>query len=233
MVPLVLALALLPAAFLAPAKGPGSPPQQKKPAKPAPIEPATKPYKLGVRLTEELTLEDLDGKSHALFAENKGKALVLVFWSYRDPVSRFYAPHLAKLQASRTDKLAVILVNSNYDELVSAGDPIARLKKVLAAEQVTLPHLLDRDNVIADDFGATSNGQAFLVDANRYLRYHGGIDDDPKGDRRARGIALRSWLEAAVDQVLTGQRPKEPWTRPSGRPIKRAPVGKKKAPGGR
>ena len=56
---------------------------------------------------------DLDGKEHKLFAENEGKALLVVFWSYRDPVSRFYAPALAELQDKYEGKLAIYLVNSN------------------------------------------------------------------------------------------------------------------------
>ena len=77
---------------------PGSPAQEAKPAA-APEWPAAKPYKLNWRIEGELTLPDLDGKPRALFAESQGKVLVLVFWSYRDPVSLFYAPLLAELQA--------------------------------------------------------------------------------------------------------------------------------------
>jgi hypothetical protein len=194
---------------------------------PAPSAPSTevRPYKLDARVVAEPNLPDLAGKTHALFAESEGKALVLVFWSYKDPVSRFYAKPLAELASARADKLKIVLVDSNHDELVTGGDPLARLREVVAAEKVTLPLLLDHGNALADDFGATANGQVYLLDANRFLRYHGGIDDDPRGERSAQGLARRAWLETAIDEVLAGTRPTEPWTRPSGRPIKRAPKG--------
>lgn len=187
--------------------------------------PVVKPYNVNVRIVEEIRLPDLEGKERALFEEHKGKALVFVFWSFKDPVSRFYAPHLAELEKRHAETLAIVLIDSNHDELVGGNDPIARLKEVVKAEKVTLPLLLDRENRLADDFHATANGQVFLVDANRIVRYVGGIDDDPKGDRRAQGIERRAWLEDALASVLKGERPALNQTRPSGRPIKRAPKG--------
>lgn len=193
-------------------------------AKPAPAQRPTKPWKLEQRLTEELTLPDLAGKNHELFAEHPRRALLLVFWSWRDPVSRFYAPYLAELQRTHAETLTLVLVDSNHDELVSAGEPLKKLAEVLEAESIRLPVLLDHGNRLADDFDAIANGQVFLIDANRFLRYQGGIDDDPKGVRQKAGLAPRTWLANALAEVLAGERPKEPWTRAAGRPIKRAPV---------
>lgn len=201
---------------------------QTPPAAPPPAgtpPPVVKPYLVNVRIVEEIRLPDLDGKEHVLFEEFKDKALVFVFWSFKDPVSRFYAPHLAELQKQHADKLAIVLIDSNHDELVAGNDPLVRLREVVAAEKVTLPLLLDHGNRLADDFNATANGQVFLVDANHFVRYMGGIDDDPKGERRAQNIERRAWLEDALASMLKGERPAQNQTRPSGRPIKRAPKG--------
>jgi len=213
--PLASLLALVP---LVPARSlaaQGTPPAQGVPV--------VKPWQFDVFIPEEPHLVDLAGKDHALFSENKDRAVLLVFFSWRDPVSRFYAPELAEIQAKHAEKLTIVLVDSNYDELVGGGDPLERLRKVIEAEKISLPVLLDHDNHVADDFGATANGQCFLVDANRFLRYHGGIDDDPDGSRRKQDIPVRTWLENAIGDVLRGVPPKEHWTRPSGRPIKRVP----------
>lgn len=195
--------------------------QEPAPAATVPV-PVVKPYRLANRV-EEIVLVDLDGKEHALFAENPGKALVIVFWSYRDPVSRFYAPELAALQARHAEKLAIVLVDANHDEIAVTGDPMATIKDVVRREKVTLPVLIDAGNRLADDFEAKANAQAFVLDANRFLRYHGGIDDDPKGERRKQGIPVLAKLGDALDAVLAGQTPEYPWTIPAGRPIKRAP----------
>ena len=202
--------------------------QTPKPAA-APVVPSAKPYKLNWRIEGELTLPDLDGKERALFAESTGKALVIVFWSYRDPVSLYYAPVLAELQARYPEKLALYLVNPNQDEVAGSGDILGRMREAVEREKVTLPVLIDRDNRLADDFLAKTNAQAFLVDPNHILRYHGGIDDDPRGERKKKGIAVQQKLGLALDTVLKGETPEYNWTIPVGRPIKRAPKNDDKA----
>lgn len=182
-----------------------------------------KPYRLQVRIGEELRLKDLAGKERVLFDEFKDKTLIVAFWSYKDPVSRFYAKELAELEARHAGKVAIVLVDSNHDELVGGGDPLARLREVVAKEKVTLPVLLDPENRLADDFNAAANGQVFVIDSNRFVRYLGGIDDDPKGERRAQAIPVQFWLADALASVLEGKPPARAETRPAGRPIKRAP----------
>lgn len=202
--------------------------QDPKPAA-APLDPAAKPYKLNWRLEGELMLPDLDGKERALFAESAGKVLVLVFWSYRDPVSIHYASVLAELQAKYQSTLALYLVNSNQDEVAGSGDVLGLVRAAVERAKVTLPVLIDRENRLADDFEAKTNAQAFLVDANHILRYHGGIDDDPRGYRKKQGIPVQPKLGLALDTVLKGEMPEYAWTIPVGRAIKRAPKAADKA----
>jgi len=199
------------------------PSQEQKPAATAPLYPAAKPYKLNWRIDGELVLPDLDGKERELFAESTGKVLVLVFWSYRDPVSLFYAPVLAELQTKYEGKLALYLVDPNQDEIGGSGDVLGRMRAAVEREKITLPVLIDHGNVLADDFQAKSNAQAFLVDPNHILRYHGGIDDDPRGQRRSQGIPVQQKLGLALDTVLKGEKPEYNWTIPAGRAIKRVP----------
>ena len=76
----------MPAALLAllAALVPQTPPAGPPPAAAPP--PIVKPYLVNVRIVEELRLPDLEGKEHVLFEEFKDKALVVVFWSFKDPV---------------------------------------------------------------------------------------------------------------------------------------------------
>ncbi len=194
---------------------------------PAPaVPPAVKPYKVGTRLTDEIVLPDLAGKEHKLFEENPERVIVLVFWSFQDPVSRAYVKELTGIQRARKERLALYLVDSNHDELVAGtGDPLDKVRRYFEQEKIELPLLVDRDNRVADDFAAISNNHAFALDANRTLRYQGGIDDDPRGERREKEGPVQDWLRTAVDTLLRGEKlpASETWTRPSGRPIKRAP----------
>jgi len=203
----------------------------QQPAVPASSSsPVSKPYKLNQRV-EEFSLPDLAGEQHSVFAESAGKALVVVFWSQRDPVSRYYVPILSALAQKYADKAAFYLIDSNYDELVGGNmDPLDAVRRYVQDEQVTLPILIDRDNRVADDFAALANSQAFLIDPNRFLRYHGGIDDDPQGKRAKKGIPVLPRLADALDIVLEGGRPEHNWTQPAGRVLKRAPKAEPGAP---
>jgi len=213
----------------------GKPAQQEKPAAPAAPSIAVsnvRPYNIGHRVAP-IVLPDLDGKRRDVFSETEGKAIALVFWSMRDPISRHYVPFLKELASAKADKLAIYLVNSNQDEIVGgAGDPLDVIRRYVAEENVTLPILIDRDNHLADDYGATANVQVFLLDANRIVRYDGGIDDDPRGERKAKNQTVTPAFANALEIVLRGDKPEQAWSQPNGRPIKRAPKAKPANAGG-
>jgi len=218
-VALALAFLLVPLAQQTP------PAQAPVQASGAPGAPVVKPYKINFPVAD-FTLPDPAGKEHALLLENPSKAVVLVFFSYRDPVSRRYVSVLNALQEKHKDALAIVLIDSNQDELVSgSGDALEPIRRYLAAEKVTLPFFIDRDNKVADDFRATANAQAFLLDANHIVRYVGGIDDDPRGELAKRQQPVTSWLGDAVALVLKGERPEHNQTSAAGRVIKRVAPG--------
>jgi peroxiredoxin len=215
----VLALVLSLACTLAPSAA-----QDAKPAAAAPAFAKVRPYNLDFPV-DEIRLKDLDGKERALFAESEGKAVVLVFWSYRDPVSRYYAAEIAALQARLAESVSFYLVDSNHDELVINGDAVAKIRDVVKAEKIALPVLLDAGNELADEFDAQNNGQAFAIDANRFLRYKGGVDDDPRGEKKKAQKPVLAHLDVALASILKAEKPAQNWTMAAGRPIKRAPKG--------
>jgi hypothetical protein len=225
----------LPALVVALLAGPVLAQVEKPPAGPGAPSIAVsnvRPYNIGHRVAP-IALDDLQGKKRDLFAETEGKAIALVFWSLRDPVSRRYVPVLQELARIHSDKLAIYLVNANADEIVGgAADPLDTIRRYLQDEKVTLPILIDRENRVADDFGATANVQVFLLDANRIVRYDGGIDDDPRGERKAKGAEVNQALVKALETVLKGDVPEQAWLQPGGRPIKRAPKAAPASAGG-
>lgn len=192
----------------------------QEPAKPPP----PKPYKLGVQVPP-IRLPDLDEKSTVVVDEDTDSVTVIVFWSLRDPISRAYAPKLEAIRRDYADKgVRLFLIDSNKDELEAGNaDPLDKIKKYVHDENVRIPILLDRENVIADDFGAPSANQVYVLGSTRKLVYMGGIDDDPRGDKAEQGLEVRTWLRDALDATLRGEAPEAPWTRPTGRPIKRWP----------
>jgi len=150
--------------------------------------------------------------------------IALVFWSLRDPQCHRYRKRLEAYATKFAAKgVRLYLVASSYDEIYSGhGDALEKFRKFVEKEKFTLPILIDHGNKVADDFNALTACHAFLIDRQRYLRYIGGIDDDPKELRKDKST-VRQFLVEATDALLTGKKIKDPLSRPNGRKIKRAP----------
>lgn len=217
-------LLALPSGAHAASAPPGEPSPQDEKAN------AARAWTVGFPVTRGIELPDLDGKSHVLIpADRPTKDVpepvrVFVFWSLRDPVARTYEPRLTALRDAYADRgVEFYLIDSNHDEIVAGrGDPLEKLRAFRKETKLTLPLLIDRDNKVADGFQALTSNHAFVVDPQRYVRYAGGIDNDPRGtlDPRQR----QEWLRGAIDAARAGGSPEQAITRPTGRRIKRAPV---------
>lgn len=66
--------------------------------------------------------------------------------------------------------------------------------------KLTFPILKDPGNKIADQLGATRTPEAYLVDANLKLVYHGRIDNSQKIE----GVTSND-LRDAADEMLAGK----------------------------
>ncbi|MCZ6597908.1 MAG: redoxin domain-containing protein [Planctomycetota bacterium] len=183
-----------------------------------------KPYKVGWKIEDEIVLPDLTGTQHDLFGNYDDKVIVLVWWAMRDPAAQKYQERLQGLRKEFAAKdVLFFLVDSSHDELVAGiGDPLKKLRKFKKDEKIPFTILIDRENKIADDFGALTSNHAFVIGLDRIIYYSGGIDDDPKA---VRGNKRKNWLRDAIVAVRDGKRPKDMITRPHGRKIKRAPKG--------
>jgi len=183
-----------------------------------------RPYRVGERIKSGLTLKDLAGVEHNLLEDLRylETVRVLVFWGYRDPIARGYEKRLVALEKEMALRgVSLLLVNANHDEITyHTGDPLARLKKYVETRKLTLPILIDPENLLADRLKALTNAHAFIIDHKGVLRYSGKIDDDPKGRL---GDRVRQSLRDAINQVLDGEKVEFDLTRPGGRRIKRKP----------
>jgi peroxiredoxin len=100
------------------------------------------------------------------------KATVFVFTSVQCPVSRAYEKRLVALANEFADKgIRFVGINSNKAE---ASDRIAAHNKQNGIEYAVLK---DKGNVIADRFNAKVTPEAYVVDSEGILRYHGRVDD--------------------------------------------------------
>ena len=140
----------------------------------------------------EFTLPDVDGKDHTL-ASLKGKnGTVLIFVAVQCPVSNAYNERMEKLaQEYKARGINVVGINSNVAELASD------VKAHAASNKLTFVILKDTGNKIADELGATKTPEAYFLDANNKLLYHGRIDNS-KDVSNVSSSELRLALDAAL-----------------------------------
>lgn len=141
---------------------------------------------------EDFALPSVDGQDKSL-ASLKGKnGTVLIFISVQCPVSNAYNERMEKLaQDYKAKGINVIGINSNASEDVGA------VKEHAAAKGLTFAILKDPGNKIADKLGATRTPEAYFLDANNKLVYHGRIDNNQNPDQ-IESNDLRAALDASL-----------------------------------
>jgi peroxiredoxin len=161
---------------------------------------------------EDFNLPDVDGTNRTL-ASLKGKnGTVIIFIAVQCPVSNAYNERMEKLaQDYKAKGINVIGINSNVTEDASA------VKTHATQNKLTFTILKDAGSKIADRFGATKTPEAYFIDANSKLLYHGRIDNskDPAG-------VNANELRDALDLTLSGKPVEKTTATAFGCTIKRA-----------
>ncbi len=127
------------------------------------------------------------------------KLTVICFLGTQCPMAKAYAGSLSKLQQDyAADGVRVLGVMSNRQ------DSVEDIRAYVAATEAEFDIVVDRENRIADRYGATRTPEAYLLDEQLKLRYHGRIDDQ-YSPGIARASASREDLRAAIDELLAGK----------------------------
>ncbi|QYO67182.1 thioredoxin family protein [Leptolyngbya sp. 7M] len=161
---------------------------------------------------ENFKMMGTDGKEHS-FNDLKGKnGAVIIFLSAQCPVVKAYISRIDEIAAEyKTKGINFIGINSNNRQAESLEWVTSD-----AAENFKFPMLIDTDNKLADQFGATVTPEVFFFDADNTLLYHGAIDNDRSG----RNIQEK-YLRTAFDSALSGKPIEKSKTNAFGCTIKR------------
>jgi peroxiredoxin len=141
---------------------------------------------------EEFTLPDVDGAQRSLKSLAGKNGTVLIFIAVQCPVSNAYNERMEKLAEDYKAKgIAVIGINANVAEDAAA------VKAHAAEHKLSFPILKDANNKIADKLGASVTPEAYFLDANNKLLYHGRIDNS-RNPAQIETSDLRNALDAAL-----------------------------------
>ena len=160
---------------------------------------------------ESFSLPDTDGKTQTLDSL-KGKNGTLIVWlSAQCPVVKGYKDRINEIAAAYKAKgINFVGINSNSTE------DLTWVKSNITEFGYQFPVLLDKDNVLADKWGATVTPEAYYLDKKNVLLYHGAIDNDRSGKN-----VQETFLKTAFDSALSGKAIEKAKTAAFGCTIKR------------
>lgn len=144
---------------------------------------------------DDFKLPDANGKEHSLNSLKGKNGTVFIFVATRCPVSNAYNERMEALaQDYKAKGINVVGINSNVTE------PASEVKTHAADKHLTFTILKDEGNKIADRFGAVKTPEAYVLDANNKLVYHGRIDNA----QNPANISAND-LRDALDEVVAGK----------------------------
>jgi peroxiredoxin len=159
---------------------------------------------------ESFQLRDLSGEARSLYSYS-GKIVVLVFWSFKCPVSLEYNDRVEKLQKKYFEKGIAVIGVAPME--ISADEIRMNVENL----KIQYPIMMDFDGNLAEKLGATHTPEVFILDGSSVLRYRGALDNNKKTGESGR-IA---YVEEAVDSIIAKRNIAAPETRPFGCSIKR------------
>ena len=174
--------------------------------------PAAKDQQVAVA---DFRLPDIHRRRRSLADFKDKKAFVVVFVDTECSISNLYVPALIELHKQYGEKGVQFLAIS-----ASQQDSFTAVSAHAQEREIPFPVLKDFEQKAADAFAAKRTSEAFLLDADRVIRYRGRIDDQyGVGFRREK--PSKGELTDALDQLLAGETVVTTQTEAAGCPIER------------
>jgi len=149
----------------------------------------------------DLKLKDISGKEVTMKEMMKPNGLLVMFSCNTCPyVMRNQNRTKEICNYALQNNIAVILLNPN-EAYRNEGDSFEAMQSYAKEQGYTWPYAVDKNNELADVFGANRTPECFLFDKTSKLVYHGAIDDNPQDA----GNVHRQHLKQAIDETLAGK----------------------------
>jgi thioredoxin-related protein len=149
----------------------------------------------------ENKLKDISGKELTLKSAMKENGLLVMFSCNTCPVVINNQSRTNEICKYAQDKnVGVVLLNSNEANR-SNSESLGAMKSYAEGQSFKWYYAEDKNNELADAFGATRTPECFLFDKSGKLVYHGAIDDNPNDENSV----SRKHLKEAINEVTTGK----------------------------
>jgi len=156
----------------------------------------------------DFSLPGIDGGTHSLNDLGGSEGTLIIFMCNHCPYVRVKIDDLISLHKKFEGKVAVIGINSNDPGY--PGEGMENMKEFAKERGIEFPYLLDENQAVAKDYGATCTPDPFLFDKDLKLIFHGKINDamqpeDPVTEQTMQNIIEKHLRGETID----------PWFDPS------------------
>lgn len=146
-------------------------------------------------------LKDISGKEITLKSAAKENGLLVMFSCNTCPVVINNQSRTNEIcQFALNKNVGVVLLNSNEANR-NSSESLKAMQNYAKAQNYNWFYAEDKNNELADAFGASRTPECFLFNKEGRLVYHGAIDDNPSDA----GSVKRHHLKEAVNEMLSGK----------------------------
>ena len=194
--PLGLALATL-----TPSTGTTASDRESDPS-PSPTEDTDAPFAIGQPAPlKDVRMNSVSGTEVSIAQVAGTKGTLVIFTCNHCPWVKMWQSRIATIgNAAIKRGVGVIAVNSN-DPAAYAEDGFDEMKARAKRLGFKFPYVVDATSEVARAFGASHTPEAYLLDAQGKLVYHGGVDDNARDEKAVK----QAWLRQAVDALASGK----------------------------
>jgi len=144
-------------------------------------------------------LEGVDGKQHNYADVAASKFVVVAFTCNSCPYAVDVEDRLIALSA-KAKELGGTLVAINVNTI--EADALPAMKDIAKDNGFAFPYLYDPTQGIANNFGAKTTPEFYVLGPGRKIVYMGSLDDSPDGK-----AVTKRYLESAIHAFLAGKTP--------------------------
>lgn len=160
------------------------------------------PLKIGSPMPKAtVKLKDISGKEITMQEVKNDNGVLVMFSCNTCPyVIKNQQRTLAIGKYAQKNNIGIIILNSN-EALRGDEDSYDAMKEYAKEQQYKWNYVVDKNNEVADAFGANRTPECFLFDKNLKLVYHGAIDDNPSNA----AAVSKEHLKNAIDELTSGK----------------------------
>ena len=161
---------------------------------------------------------DVSGKELTLDQVKKKNGLLVIFSCNTCPwVLAWESRYAGIADACTENEIGFILVNSNENQRDDA-DSYEAMQEHARQKGYAFPYAIDKNNELADAFGADRTPEVYLFDSSMKLVYTGAIDDNARHEDQVK----EHFLLDAIMSMVNGTKIANPMTKSLGCSIKRS-----------